>query len=563
MQSGNSGPRKRKRIPFWLKIIFFLVIAALVAAGGVFWYWKTHKKAIIRDKLVKTIHDRSDGLYNIQFSDLSLDELAGSLSISRMHFVFDSTRFRAIEKTGNAPPMLIKMDIREVNVTGIKSPKDLRKSKMKGAVMVIKNPVIEIVYTDQGKKKKQVIPTKEEIYKDIIGGMDMELDSLIITGAEIRTRNIGKARSIVEVKDASIALLDLKVNEEGRQDKTRLFFSKQFRMHAGKVVWHSNNQMYNYNVLNMSMESKPGELKIEKFLVIPIMGEDAFVKALPYQDDRFDFTFEGIHVNNVNPDKLIDEYLEGDKMMVRSAHLRIYRDLNRPRDHKNRVGQYPHQAMNKTAFRFTINQLFLPHAFIEYKEKNNITHNVGRVQFFNASGTINNLTNDTASVTKNNLMTLDFRSRFLNLTPLQMHWVFYLMNPQGRFDVKGNAGPVDATLLNPLIVPSGPAKIDQGTLNDLQFNFKGSNLTLNGSVTMLYKGLKVTLLEKDKGAMKLDKKFLTSLFANVIIKNENPKRNDPPRIVQLSYPRDINRSLFNFCWKALFKGMKESVGIKK
>src|SRR6188474_1662251 len=93
MQSGNSAPRKKKQLPLGLKIIFFIVLVALIAAGGVLWYWKTHKKSIITNKLIKTVHDNSKGLYNIRFGDISLDELAGSLSISGLHLVFDSTHF--------------------------------------------------------------------------------------------------------------------------------------------------------------------------------------------------------------------------------------------------------------------------------------------------------------------------------------------------------------------------------------------------------------------------------------------------------------------------------------
>jgi len=56
---------------------------------------------------------------------------------------------------------------------------------------------------------------------------------------------------------------------------------------------------------------------------------------------------------------------------------------------------------------------------------------------------------------------------------------------------------------------------------------------------------------------------LTSLIANFVIRNSNPKADDEVRVQQVHLSRDINRSLFNLCRKTIFKGMQETVGIKQ
>ena len=70
-------------------------------------------------------------------------------------------------------------------------------------------------------------------------------------------------------------------------------------------------------------------------------------------------------------------------------------------------------------------------------------------------------------------------------------------------------------------------------------------------------------MEKDKGETELDKKFLTSLLANFVIKNSNPKEGDPAREEQVDFTRNTNRSMFNLCWKTLFTGIRKTVGIKQ
>ena len=185
----------------------------------------------------------------------------------------------------------------------------------------------------------------------------------------------------------------------------------------------------------------------------------------------------------------------------------------------------------------------------------------GKVQFFSVNGTIANFTNDKRA--SNKVMRAVVSSSFLNKTSLKTNWTFYLFNPQGRFDVSGTLGSIDGQSLNSLAEPMGPASIEEGRLNEMTFDLHGSDYSMDGNVKMLYEGLDVAILEKDKGATETDKKFLTSLIANMVIKNSNPKGDDEVRVQQVHLSRDINRSLFNLCWKTIFRGIQGTVGIKQ
>jgi hypothetical protein len=48
-----------------------------------------------------------------------------------------------------------------------------------------------------------------------------------------------------------------------------------------------------------------------------------------------------------------------------------------------------------------------------------------------------------------------------------------------------------------------------------------------------------------------------------VIKNSNPKGDDDVRVQQVNLSRNINHSLFYLCWKTIFKGIRETVGIKQ
>ncbi len=123
---------------------------------------------------------------------------------------------------------------------------------------------------------------------------------------------------------------------------------------------------------------------------------------------------------------------------------------------------------------------------------------------------------------------------------------------------------IEGEKVNPLIEPMAPARIEKGQINNVNFDLSGTNHSIDGDVVMLYNDLKVSLLEKDKGSKELDKKSLGSFIANIAIKNDNPSsKNEQPRTAKVHLERDPNRSIFYLAWKAIFKGIKESAGIKK
>ncbi|MES1218578.1 MAG: hypothetical protein ABUT20_23950 [Bacteroidota bacterium] len=542
-----------------LSILIFLF--ALVTGG--IWYWNTHKKAIIKDKLETAIREKTNGLYKIHYDSLEMDEIAGHLSVSNVHLVYDSNKYKELEKQGKAPSMLLDIQIPGIEATGVKTPRALIENEIVGSKLEIIDPVISIMYTHANSDSLRVVPPKE-VYEQILGSLDLiQVDTLIIRGAQITTSNLRTKRIAAQIQDVSAIMIDVKVDSTSSTDTTRLLFAKQVGISCGKASWESVNKLYNYSADSLSVSSVSQDVRIKNIRVSPMLNEDAFVNALPTQDDRFDFSINNIRLKNINMLQLFEQNIKADSMLISSATFKIYRDLARPRDNKNRVGTYPHQAIMKLPVGLNIRKIILQNTFLEYKERNHITRKSGKVQLYNLYASISNFTNDSQAISVNNIMTLNMSSRFLNKTSLNTNWIFYLKNPAGRFDLKGTCGAINATLLNPLTEPMGPAHIKKGIINGIEFNLKGQNNGMGGTVKMLYEDLHVTMLEKDKGVAELDKKTLASFLANIMITNANPKRNDEPRVMQVYLERDINHSIYYLAWKTIFKGLKETVGIKK
>jgi hypothetical protein len=303
---------------------------------------------------------------------------------------------------------------------------------------------------------------------------------------------------------------------------------------------------------------------VRSFDIQPLLDEDAFVRSLPAQDDRFDFSFSNIIIRKLDFYKALEEDIVADSILIESSTFKIYRDLNIPRDKKNRVGTYPSQILMKVPVPIEVKRLVLQSSFVEYKERSNITKNAGKVQFYGVYATISNLTNKKERIAEDNTMNININCRLLNKAPFSASWIFYLGNPNGRFDIKGNLGNINAKDLNPLTEPMGPARMENGVIKSLNFDFAGNDHSINGNVKLLYDDLKIALLEKDKDSKEWDKKSLASFAANLFIKNSNPRdKDETPLVKDITLERDTNRSIFYVTWKAIFKGVKETLGIKK
>lgn len=551
-------PRRRKKYILLLVLSFLLIIAA-----AALWYWETHKKGIIKDKIETAITEKTDGAYAIKYDNLELDEIAGWLMVSNLTLKYDSLKLVKDKEEGTLPSIIMDITVPLINVTGIKTPKALVDNEIIGEKVVVMNPVINLHYTRSGKDSSRNIPTNE-IYKQILGGLDIiKLDTVVIKGAQVTTFRQGSDKKIIALKDVTITLTDLLVDSTSFQDTSRFMFAKGVDIDAAKVEWASADNMYNYSASRIAIGANSTRIDIGNFKIIPALGEEAFTAKLKTQDDRFDFDFNNINIEGVSFHDLSNEFLVAHSMTVSQSKLLIYRDLSVIRDTENRVGTYPQQVIDDIPFKFIIGSLNIRDSYVEYKERSAVTKEAGRVQFHNISATIVNFTNHPKSIAKNNIMRADVKSSFMNVTPLNTTWTFYLLHPKGRFDLKGSLGPVDGPKMNPLTEPMGPATIKEGKVDGITFNFEGHDYGATGTVTMLYKNLKVHLLELDKGASKTDKKFLMSLLANLVIKNSNPSGNDAPRVAQVDNPRDINHSIFHLCWKSLFKGIRESIGVKK
>lgn len=547
------------------KIIFFgIIIGLLGISAGAVAYWAYYRKQIVRTKLEDAVREKTKGLYQVHYDKLAMDEVAGDLVVTNFSLQYNNAKYQALQENGIAPPTLLKIHIPSLIVSGVKTPRALLNKEIVGKNLQIINPVIDIIYTYSGRDSARNVPTKE-VYEQILGNLNLiKIDTLTISNASITTRDIKTGEAKVELKHTSVRLQDVMIDSTAWSDTTRLLFSKRIDIQSSGVSWKSSEKPYLFGLDSVHLNSASKQVYIGRFHIDPLMPEDAFIRSLPRQEDRFDFSIKGITISNMDFPALFNEEIFADSIKVKTASLKIYRDLGYKRGIRGPLKLFPHQSLLKVPVPFHLKKVILANTFIEYKERAVISRQAGKVQFYNTHTVVTNLTNRQDAATANNMLTVDISTRFLNKAPLRVTWKFYLFNPNGRFDIVGSLGAMDARGVNALSVPMGPARIENGRINGLSFNLAGNNSSMMGDVRLLYKDLKISILQKDEETRKLEKRKLASFAANIAIKNSNPSgKKDEVRTAHVNFKRDTHRSIFHLSWKSLYTGIKESVGIKK
>lgn len=556
---------QKRNIPGRSVIIAISIILLVILAGII--GWNLFKYKFIKGKVTSTVYEKTNGLYTVRYDKMDLDEVGGYLHITNLQVIPDTVKYRQMVASHNNPPLLLSLLVPELTIAGVKTPKAIADKKVSGRKLEINNASV-IFYYAKGQPDSIKNETKNELYQQLLGELNqIQADTVAVTHVSLAFVNILNNKTSIEASDISVHLQDVIIDSLHNNDSTRLFFAKNVQVSGEKALIKNKPSTYFYKFDGFSFTKNnehagTGSFSIRSVQIEPQLSEDKFAAYSKIQVDRFKLDFLKLSLKEVNLARIMAGDIVADSLIIGESKVRIYRDRNYPGDGKSKVGQFPHQLLMKMPIIVSLKKVLIGNSFIEYKEKNPKSDYNGRLQFNNARAIITNVTNDPALIAKDNNCILDFNARFLDVAKVHIRLDLLLNNPKGKFLYSGGLDEgFDATGLNKLIEPLGLAKIEKGRVNGLKFNFTGHNYGSNGTVTLLYNDLKLTLLKKDNEDNKLEKKKLASFVANMVIKNDNPKGNKPVRVETVDYKRVPDKSFFNLMWKSVFTGMKQTAGM--
>ena len=140
--------------------------------------------------------------------------------------------------------------------------------------------------------------------------------------------------------------------------------------------------------------------------------------------------------------------------------------------------------------------------------------------------------------------------------------MFPLNTTETLFDCSGTLEKFPLDALNIMLKNNANILIKEGYADKLEFSFHANEKYSSGSLLFLYHDLKIELLNKETNKSALKEKLISFVANKFLIKESNPKKNEPPRRELIFYQRNPNRFIFNYTWKSVLSGLKPTIGIK-
>jgi hypothetical protein len=553
----NVHYEKKNKLPKALKIILWVLVCIftiliVTIAGSVYLQGK------FPERLKTAVFEKSQGQYHLDFDEMSVSLLKGSINLKNVKLNIDTLAY-VKHLTPESSDHLIQINASELNLSGINFFQYLTKGNVLLKEILLDKPTIVLYQMRDTLKKDSIERNLYNQLPDFLKGTKLSL--LKVNDLSFSKRKSGHLQdSVSKLTGLSFSIEDIAIDSSAMQDSSIVWFSKDIKISSQGLRYTLANGLYFFKIEKLNASTKNKTLDIEVFKVIPLYKELEFSHKLGKQGDRYNILVPQIKIKDIDFKKLeTEKSLFAQSVILENGQVLIFNNKKLPSEPKNVIRKAPHMALQRLKFPIFIDSLFIKNFEVHYRELNPNSNEVGDVFFTNLTGTIKNVTNDSIVLQKNHWVTSTFEMNFLGNAKINVDINLNVSSKVGEFNYKGSLGPASAISFNKLLEPMALVKAESGHFNKVSFDVKANENGSSGTVQVLYKDLKVSLLVKEDSG-KIGRAGLASFLANsFLITPNNPEEGEPARISHFTYKHYPNHSFFNLMWKSIFTGIKENV----
>lgn len=557
----NKTSRKQKILKWMIRSLLFISIIVVSAA----WYISAKLKPSIKKELRELVLKSTNGLYQVEFSDLHTNLLTGSATILDVNIIPDTNVYKQLITQKKAPNNLYYIKLKEIAIKRFHPLNIFLNKEIKISLLLFDKPEVTMVnkHFDFNDNKP---PRPNKSPYDFIKKLFKSIRVEVVDFKNARFKHInnnGPIPDIDSVANLNVSLRDWLIDSLSSQDTTRLYLLKDVNLNLNNYSYATPDSMYHINVNQLSFNASSGIVNVKEFSLIPRYSEKEFPKVNGYARDRFMIKLNNISLDGLNlPAYLQKRELIAKQMNIADGGISVFNDNSYPNLVRVKTGRFPHQLLQLFNTKLTIEQINLKNIDVSYAEFDRDSKHRGEITFNHTSGRVTNVTNVAKIKAKNNFMEVDLVTYVMQEGKMNVGFKFDLTSPLGAFDYRGRLIDLDGKKLNQITKPLGMVQVKKGTINELVFDIKANQDVAKGTLDFRFNDLSVGLLKKVEGKQRLVKQAWLSILANaLIINSDNPNANGKFIAAKINYKRQPTASFFSFIWRSLFQGAKYSVGV--
>ncbi|MEI6886068.1 MAG: hypothetical protein WCO02_16370 [Bacteroidota bacterium] len=427
--------------------------------------------------------------------------------------------------------------------------------------IIVSNPEAEVsIISRKGKQQGTAKIPLAFPYKSSTGSF--RIDSILIKNARTKL-HLGNENGVKDylLDDLQVSVLGFlldSLNQEGKPG-VPLFNAADISISAKGMDFILNDSLYTAGFKRVSLSTGKKNLRVDSISLKPNFSREEFYKVLGYQMDIFTLSMNRIELYNLDFQKLVSQKsIYARSVAISNPVTEVYRDKRVPGRKLNKKYLFPTLIRN-IPITLTIDTIKFNNGRARYEEQTG--DEPGHVFFSRMNVVVNNLTNDSAALKKNRIMSVDGNSRLMDKGHAQAHFRFDLVNPRDSMWWFATIDSVDLREINPMLTKLLPVRISHGFLNKAKITMVNANdATAVGNIQVNYRNLYIQLDLFAKGSFKKIKNELLTDVANAFLPDDNPDYNGRFRDGIIYFKRDTTKAFFNYIWKSTLSGLKSTVG---
>ena len=539
-----TAPRKYRV----LRIAAVTLLILLAVAGAVILSVVNHYKGILRARLPVIAANATDSLYRITAEDFRINIFTKTVSVINLHMLPDTAVVAQLQREGKGPHILLDVMVPEFEIKGLKWENVVTEKTLACEEAGIYHPKISITITEDD-------PVKDSLKKKTPAIKRVFASNLFIKDPQITFRKEGKDNPFtVKSKGGAIIATDWDFHPGEPADPSRFFYAKSANVMLAHLSYSGPGNLYLFGIDTLHFQSSGHVLNLHGVFVKPTVSKQEFYREVGKQKEIYEGRFPDVQFNGFNWERFItDRSVYTESIDVGDADLEIYLNRIPPANTQSKVGNYPHQLLQKLGLPVHIPVLNLNRGSFRYTELNEKSKLAGTLDFNSIHGQILNITNEQAQIEQNSHCTIKLFGKFMRKSDMMAIFDFPLPGTNGRFSVKGQLQDLDASQISDAAKALALAEIKSLKLHRMDFNISGNDSVSDGQFTIRYNDLKIKLQKVDTATQRMHGRGFLSFIANeLLLYNDNPMDGEDLRTATTHVARDPNKSFFNLIWRNIF-----------
>ncbi len=554
---------KFKKLTFWKSIglIFAGIMLLLIASSYIILsYWEP----IISKSIKESFYRSTNKLYRIDFDDITFNVFLGNFGLKNIRLTPDIEVYKQLKLKKEQPAYLFNLSIDKAKVHGIDIYSLYNSSELNIDEISVNNPSV-LVINDLSYKKSEkdtsIFRNPYDLIKSQLKFLKIEQINLKNINLEFVADSLGKTKS-KKIFLSYFKVRNLFIDSLSQYDSTRPFYSDDIKVsikHFAHAFKDSVNTMQFEEAVASTATSS---IQVYNCKIVPNYSEVQFRDIQGFRKTRIELNVKEANLTHVDFKKLFfEQKLYGTTIDINKMETKIFLNKLYPKNPKKK-SRFPVELVHDIKIPFHFQKVNIKNSKLVYAEIDSKSKYRWEILFDDLNGKVENFSNDSSYLKKNQFANLVFDANFNSSGSTHFEFVLDYVHPLKPFYVKGFFSNYNLKGVNPILANLAHLEVSNCNLRSLRFVLNGDKRDMNCNISMVYNNLKVKILEYNEEENKLKKHGLLTLLANfMVLEGENPRANGKFIKSKFLLKRENDISFFGFIWKALLRGMKESVGI--